>query len=231
MLKRAMAALIGVALVAAGAGGSRAAEFRVFPKTTDECTGKIGCYTIWIVGDINKGDEDRFSAMLAEYGVTQAFIGLHSGGGDMDAGLGIARKVLEMKFTTGVGRGSVCASMCAAIWLAGAKRFANRKSLIGFHQVYKQDGQGNTYFSSTGNALMGAYYSKLGLSDRAIVYLTTAPPRGMEWFKFTKAAELGIKVVKVDDDWREVRPPTVSTNTIPGADKPVPDLWFNPKRM
>jgi hypothetical protein len=95
-----------------------------------------------------------------------------------------------MDFDTLVLDNRTCASACALIWLAGHYRWAAPKAAIGFHAIYYGDGN----VSSGGNALVGAYLRDLGLSLKAIRYLTQAPPNGMEWLSIESAYKHDIKL-------------------------------------
>ena len=64
---------------------------------------------------------------------------------------------------------------------------------VGFHAVYVK-AEGQAAVSSAGNALVGAYLSQLNLPNSAIVYITDAPPDGMQWRNFVDARQYGIDV-------------------------------------
>ena len=51
--------------------------------------------------------------------------------------------------------------------------------------------------SGPGNAILGAYLSQLGLSEKAILYITHAAPTSMQWMGMEEAAEYGITVSKL----------------------------------
>jgi len=209
-----------VAAILALTPTAQAAEI-TFKKTECEIAkAGSGCGLIFIIGDIVLGDEKQFIKVLSDNKVVEAAVVMHSAGGSVPAGLAIGRKIHEMEFTTAVPKDWACMSICAAMWLAGSRRFANTHSAIGFHQVFFQDAHGRKSFSSTGNALIGAYYAQLGLSDDAIVYLTTAMPDGITWLKFGKARQLGINVEAVDDTGRPVAEQKVA--------KPLPYITMPP---
>jgi len=102
---------------------------------------------------------------------------LESPGGDLEAGLRIARAVRAQGFHTVVQQH--CASMCGLIWLAGSTRWLSYNAQIGFHAIRALDGS----VHSAGNALVGSYLRDLGFDDRAIVWFTKAPPSGMAWWR------------------------------------------------
>ena len=115
----------------------------------------------------------------------------------MDAGLSIGKQIRQRGYATLVGA-KLCASACALAWLGGAHRYMQRDSRIGFHAAYVQNGE---YVRETGmgNALIGAYLSKLGLGDSAIVYMTVSPPEYLNWLDLQSARDLGIDVLLYED--------------------------------
>jgi hypothetical protein len=68
---------------------------------------------------------------------------------------------------------------------------------VGFHAAYIDNG-GQPAVSSAGNALVGAYLNQLNLPASAIVYITEAPPEGMQWLSFADAEHYGIDVHELD---------------------------------
>jgi hypothetical protein len=63
---------------------------------------------------------------------------------------------------------------------------------IGFHAAYNADTGQET---GVGNALVGAYLARIGLSDAAVVYITQAAPKSMTWLSVAEANKRGIGVV------------------------------------
>jgi hypothetical protein len=57
--------------------------------------------------------------------------------------------------------------------------------------------------SGPGNAIVGAYLNKLGLSYEAAVYMTTASPTNMQWLKSDDAKRLGIAADMLNDHNRD----------------------------
>jgi hypothetical protein len=121
--------LAGVAVVAL-ATPSHAAQVWVNPA---EGHGHV----IHIKGDIEKGDANRFANAVGKAGVRpgDATVYLDSPGGYLMEGIPIARAIKKYGWNTYVGVHAECASMCAAIWLAGNTRFLNREGLVGFHSA------------------------------------------------------------------------------------------------
>jgi hypothetical protein len=67
------------------------------------------------------------------------------------------------------------------------------KAQIGFHAAYVYR-EGQAAETGVGNALVGAYLNKIGLPDRAIVYITQSPPEEMTWLSISDAQQKGIDV-------------------------------------
>jgi hypothetical protein len=78
-------------------------------------------------------------------------------------------KSCDQKVATGVVDN--CASACALAWLAGVKRFMGPKARVGFHAAFNKSSRQET---GMGNALVGAYLTKLGLPLKAVIYITKA---------------------------------------------------------
>jgi len=149
---------------------------------------------IVISGPIQPGDEARFRAVASTTG--QAIVILSSEGGNTMAGVEIGKAIRLAGFPTAVPSNTLCASACALIWLAGTPRFAEDDSHVGFHASYVVVA-GHTSESGVGNALVGAYLNQLGLSQRAIVFVTSAPPEGIEWLTAEKAQQVGIEFLSL----------------------------------
>ena len=162
--------------------------------------GKAGCYVITIAGEITRDDGKDLADFVASKPVTSAVLWLNSPGGIFEDGMGIARLVRQRNFDTYVGDGGTCTSMCAIIWLAGNIRYYTGKAQIGFHSMssWPVDKQGNRIRNGKvtsyngGNALVGAFFSKLGLSDKAIEALTDAEYSSMFYLNTKNIEELGI---------------------------------------
>jgi hypothetical protein len=105
---------------------------------------------------------------------------------------------------------TLCASACALMWLAGNPRYIGKGAHIGFHAVYIERG-GKLMESGMGNALVGAYLNQLGLSHRAIAFVTSAPPEGVEWLDASKARSVGVDVVWMEPSGRPKNQPSPGT--------------------
>jgi hypothetical protein len=179
--------LVSIAALFLATGTAQTAEITMFEAQKPE-TREWGRFII-VRGVINEGDADAFSSKaLPGFPKQRVFVGLESDGGAAMEALNIGTTIRKRGFDTLVLK--TCASACALIWLAGHTRWAGPKAAIGFHAIYY--GEGN--ISSGGNALVGAYLRDLGLSLKAIRYLTQAPPDGMEWLSIESAYKHDIKV-------------------------------------
>jgi hypothetical protein len=127
-----------------------------------------------IKGDIEIGDVDRFRHIPL---YNKVYVTLESNGGIASEGYAIGSLIHQLKFDTVVFKDRVCASACAAIWLAGRIRWVGRGAAIGFHAVSESSGAP----SLGGNAVYGAYLRDLGLSFKAIRYLSEVPPNQIQW--------------------------------------------------
>jgi hypothetical protein len=127
-----------------------------------------------IHGKITVNDDQRFHDAVQAIDETKTvLVKLDSPGGVFDPGIEIGNLIHRRGWTTWVPEKTVCGSICASIWIAGTHRLATNTSLIGFHAAYdirsmQEDGQSN--------AVLGGYYSRMGLSDDAIAHLTLAGP-------------------------------------------------------
>jgi hypothetical protein len=145
---------------------------------------KTGRPMVVINGDIQFGDHDKF-VRVAGRSPPSTIIALNSEGGVLIDALQIGHDIRNKRFWTVAG--SVCASACAYIWLAGIERGAFDDSQIGFHNVYNADTNEAT---GAGNAVLGAYLTKLGFSYNTIIYMTSAKAAEMEWFSFEAGQEI-----------------------------------------
>ena len=176
-----MRALLGamVGLAVAVASPAYAAQFGV------SRTGPIP--VILIAGDFTYGDGERFQRIAAT--LPKATVAFDSPGGNLLAGLKIGETMRAKGYYSLVPDGSVCASSCAIAWLGGAKRYLGSTGRLGFHAASGEDG-----VSAPGNALVGAYMARLGLSQDAVFALTAASPYDIAWLDFASAKQLGIAV-------------------------------------
>jgi hypothetical protein len=185
--------LTAVAVAAAlSSTNASAAVFKAYRGCED---GKDqNCHIVVVVGRIELGDEEKFKQELEFNNVTKALVALHSDGGNLVSGLAIGREIKRRGFNTSAG--NLCASVCGAIWLAGARRYVMPTSKVGFHGAFVMDGK-RAVNTNGGNAIVGAYYRDMGLTDKAIFYLTSATPKNMLWLHSDSAKTLGIEFLMI----------------------------------
>lgn len=133
---------------------------------------------ILIRGPIEIGDDDRFYDLAGQ--ADRAIVFLESPGGAVDTGISIGSEIAIRGFTTLVLDGDGCHSICAVIWVSGARRYMSPNADISVHAAYRfeEDARGETDAAESGvaNAKIGAYLNELGLSRTAIEYFTVARP-------------------------------------------------------
>ena len=173
-------ALLGVALCATSAFGA----------VITASSGRYGGLSIIdIEGTLTPGDSDAFDKVAARF--QMAVVSFNSDGGSLVTGIQIGETIRKRHFKTMVRDGKSCASACALAWLAGTDRTMEGTAKIGFHAAYDITSGRET---GVGNALLGAYVAKLGLSYGAVIYITKATPNEMTWLNISDAAALGIRV-------------------------------------
>lgn len=152
-----------------------------------------GSMTFYVVsGSFESGDGEKFVRMAT---ADKAMVIFASPGGNLLAGIAIGEHIRMKGYLTGVPGGAICASACALAWLGGVTRTGVEDSKIGFHAASTGDGD----ITSSGNALVGAYLNKIGVGYRAVQYITSPRPADMTWLSFSKARELGIDIVSLDE--------------------------------
>lgn len=176
-----LACVIGALLLA---GSAKAAVVQKVPQAEGSPD------VIIVTGTIEPNDEVEFNRIAAT--TTQAIVLLNSEGGAVLPALEIGRSIRLKGFATAVASDTLCASACALTWLAGTPRLAGQSANIGFHASYIVK-NGTPSETGVGNALIGAYLNQLGLSQNAIVFVTSAPPEGMAWLSGEKANGLGLQ--------------------------------------
>jgi ATP-dependent protease ClpP protease subunit len=181
MLRELAMLIAGVAALSVELSAAKAADISV----DSPGIGKPPVVTI--IGEIKPDDSKRFASLVA--GLPSAIVGLASPGGNMLASVQIGEIIREKRFTTVVPHEAICASGCALVWLAGVRRYVWETARIGFHGAFNprtMEGSG------PGNAIVGAYLNKLGLSYEAVAYMTAASPTDMRWLHSEDAKRLGI---------------------------------------
>jgi hypothetical protein len=141
---------------------------------------------------LESGDEIQFRTQVGR--LTKAIVDFNSDGGDLLAGIAIGKTIRLKSFSTAVLDGQRCASACALAWLGGSPRYMGRTAHVGFHAAYVERA-GRASESGVGNALVGSYLTQIGLSERAVVYITQAAPTEMTLLTLRDAQRIGIDVL------------------------------------
>jgi hypothetical protein len=175
-----------------------------------------------ITGKIDWGDDIKFSKLVSPYQYGVVF--LSSTGGSTFAAIEIGKLVRAKGLSTVVARKHACASACALIWLGGLQRYKSNTAKVGFHASYRM-GKNGARESGMGNALVGRYLTQLNLSENAVVFVTLAPPQGMNWLTRKNAASSDIQFSSVD-----IPNPIASANT-PRADPAFRALFNSWRRL
>lgn len=149
-----------------------------------------GSAIILISGEITTGDDSKFRDLSLRF--PDAMVGLDSAGGAIVPALEIGRLIRLRGYSTAVTSSSLCTSACALIWLAGAPRFLDEGGAVGFHATYKDQG-GKLVETGLGNALVGHYLSQLNLSERAVIFATSASPYEISWLSHANRISSGIE--------------------------------------
>jgi hypothetical protein len=147
---------------------------------------------ILVEGVLNPEDADTFEAITSSLSAV-VIVSLNSDGGSLIAGLRIGELIRARQFYTVVPKGMRCASACALAWLGGAQRFMFVDGKIGFHAASVSGRE-----TGVGNALIGAYLTRIGLSYEAVIYITKAAPSEMTWLNSSDAARKGITISLLD---------------------------------
>ena len=173
-------AIVGAAVLLLAGTPAQAAEMRVAKLASGP--------VVLVAGAFDFGDGERFTALTAPLPKATTIV-FDSPGGNLLAGLSIGETMRARGFSSAVASGSTCASSCAIAWLGGAKRYLASGGRLGFHAASNGDG-----ISAPGNAIVGAYMARLGLSQDAVFALTAASPYEIAWLDAPRAKSLGISV-------------------------------------
>jgi hypothetical protein len=147
--------------------------------------------TVSIEGLLAYDDADQFQTKTSA--LSRATVALRSDGGSVVAGMRIGEAIRLKGFrSVVVGR---CASACALAWLGGTPRFMADGAQIGFHAAFDPQSGHET---GVGNAVIGAYLTRIGLPYEAVVYITTAAPNSMTWLTVPEAKRNGIDVKQLN---------------------------------
>jgi hypothetical protein len=130
-----------------------------------------------VVGTINDRDFETFKEKtdpIYPIGAGHSMIvTLVSNGGSISSALQIGERIRKRGMSTFVPGDRTCTSACALIWLAGVPRTGRDIPRLGFHAAYNPTTRLET---GVGNAMVGAYLRDLGVSYKAIGFMTRKGP-------------------------------------------------------
>ncbi len=149
-----------------------------------------GSALISVSGKFVRNNVQQFTDVIAPF--NKGTVVFASPGGSLDTGLQIGTLIRLRNFSTAVAPGDVCASSCALAWLGGTVHYIGEGAKVGFHAAYYTTPTGEPMETGAGNALVGAYLNCLGLSDRAVVYITQADPNEITWLTASDANQIGV---------------------------------------
>jgi hypothetical protein len=169
---------------------------------------------IIVFGTLQPGDDKVFLQHLKQF--RKGIVVFQGDGGSLLTAIKIGTAVRLKNYATLVANESSCASACAVAWLGGAPRLMEDGAKIGFHAAYTLK-EGQAAEGGVPNALLGAYLGKIGLPDRAVIYVTSAPPEGITWLSPTDAEKMGIELRTLS---RPVAPGAVGASpSVPAPNK------------
>jgi hypothetical protein len=219
---KAMRALASVCFAFLFGTSVRAATITAEPLAGTPETGLIT-----ITGTIIPGDSESFRQRIAAF--PKGVVAFQSDGGNVAEAIEIGLSIRTKGYATLVASDATCASACAMAWLGGNPLVAGVGANIGFHAAYfLKDGQASE--AAAPNAVVGAYYAKIGLSDRAIYYLTSAPPENMIWLDTDTASSLGIQISVVARPTAASPPITQAPTTPSGLQSPTSSSGVAPSQ-
>jgi hypothetical protein len=184
---------------------------------------------ITVEGRIENNDFEKFRSFAVNY--PKAIVVFKSPGGALVEGMQIGSLIRMRNFTTLVDDNSYCASACALAWLGGTKRLMTATAKVGFHAGYVVE-NGLKKEDAVGNALIGSYLSRIGLTDAAVVFATHRGPDEMAWLSVNEAKRFGIDVELVtpkDEPDHDAKPksaakPGQAVPEIIPVPNPFPDM-------
>jgi hypothetical protein len=183
-------ALVVIGLSARSAAIAAEIKFQTYPAAegSDEVS------FIEIKGKIKLGDADSFDVEANKVSTKPhpVYVLLSGPGGALLDSLHIGTAIHRKGWYTSVPVKKECDSSCAYIWLAGVSRAADVSSRIGFHAVYDVNTKREM---GSGNAILGAYLTIMGVSLPAISYLTSAGAFKITYLTAEAAEKYDIAVV------------------------------------
>jgi hypothetical protein len=157
------------------------------------------CWLFTVQGEIKQDDWKVFDNLIKKNDVHVGAVMLDSPGGALMSGLAIGVTIHDASFSTLVPEDGRCVSVCAAMWLAGAKRYITSTSKVGFHQAYLKDPRtGRIYLDPKANAFVRAVYvKKFGISLPAADFFTSASPERVNWMNHDLAKGFDLEVIEL----------------------------------
>jgi hypothetical protein len=180
---------------------------------------QAGTPYIGIVGDIESGDDRKFIALATQ--MESGPVILASEGGSVVAAIKIGEAIRLKGYPTFVPEKIPCNSACALIWLAGSPRMLSPSTRIGFH-AGSVTTSGAERESGAANAIIGRYLTLLGLSERAILFATLAPPNKLNFLDAGTLAASGIDA-EIIDAATNGNPADEAATASPPTPHPAPD--------
>ena len=160
--------------------------------TVEHSTLAGGTEGIYLTGEIQASDGAAFRELAGQF--ANAMVFLESPGGDIVPAIEIGKLIRQHGYTTVVLADGTCTSSCALIWLAGTPRYLSPEGNLGFHAGYTEEG-GRRLETGVGNAVIGFYLSQLNLSEKAVIFATSASPYTIAWLNAANSgdAEIGFE--------------------------------------
>jgi hypothetical protein len=198
------------------ADAGNAADIHLMPASN----ASDGFAAVVIDGTIVSGDAAKFDAITAGY--QSGIVVLNSDGGVAIEGMEIgeairSRPAKPVGMVTVVLDGNRCASACALVFAGGHLREMQAHALLGAHAVYVTGTDGVSRETGQGNAMVGAYLTKLGYGYQTVAAMTSAAPDAMTWLNPAEARQIGLGVLTVDQNANIV---VYADGSIPGAPAP-----------
>ena len=172
---------------------------------------------IVVDGELHEDDGEVFATMARQ--VAHPVVSFNSPGGALIAGLQIGQLIRLHRYPTFVPEHALCASACALAWVAGTPRFMQAGAHIGFHAAFNMS---NHEVTGAGNALVGAYLNRLGLSDDAIWFAAKAAPDDISWLTEREARRIGLEL-RIVPAFLSAPAPPAPREQPPAAAPSVPD--------
>jgi hypothetical protein len=183
-----------------------------------------GLEVISIDGDIKAGDDTVFGRLAVEF--EKAIVVLSSDGGSLPPAIQIGKAIHLRGFGTYVPEKSRCTSACALIWVAGARRILSATSRIGFHAAYREI-EGRQEETGVGNAIVGRYLTLLNLSEKAIIFVTSASPTEISWINPRDSSVADITFELLGDSDADEQSPASASSEAASAQPDLADYQFS----